>query len=62
MRDPGKAVRLCNPEINNICAIEFSAFGKVTVQTLPVYYGTVNALMFFCRPVVPSKYQSQALM
>lgn len=56
MRDPGKAVRLCNPEINNICAIEFSAFGKATVQTLPVYYGTVNALMFFCRPVVPSKH------
>lgn len=31
MSDPGKAVRLCNPEINNICAIEFFAFGKVTV-------------------------------
>lgn len=53
---PGKAVRLCNPETNNICAIEFAAFEEGTARTLPVYYSTGSALFFFFRTVVPSKY------
>lgn len=44
---PGKAVRFCNPETSSVCTIESVAFEKVTAQSLPVYYSSVNVLMYF---------------